>query len=454
MTILQYMNDVGRQFWSSMAVSLIIGLAEWVVLLCRVRGFGLRLMNGRRDVSVHGMMLICLLGLQLQHLHIVMHCLILLVLCAAYICLLTRCGWFNGVFEASMYCLYIELGKSLCRDGLLAVWLTNRFAGLSAGAVNLVLLGLYLVYLAALCVRVVRKRQSPGFDVPVTLPQAFGLLFPLFLYLALRYTQYGQVDRLDNEQWFYYDVLLYAVAGCALLAMNARESLLAAQNQLNELNRRQWLADERLRQYEVQRREMEYIDRRYHDLKHTVSGIEALLNGAGSDMEQARAYIKELQAGIEPYGWFQKTGSTVLDAMLYQKKRECESRSIRLIAYVDGAKTGFINALDMSALFGNAMDNAIEAAQGLTDPEKREIRVKIGPSGGLMLMVFHNYYEGPRRQAGGGFQTTKPDGRGHGYGLKNIEATAEKYGGAAQTECTEDEFTLNVMLPMPEGETT
>ena len=380
---------------------------------------------------------------------------VLLVLCAAYICLLTRCSWFNGVFESSIYCLSLELGKSLCRDGLLAHGLKHALPGLSDLAVNLILLALYLAWLGALCVVSLRHHRR-RLDLPITMAQAVGLLFPLFLYLAVRFTQYDQMDALDNLQWFRYDLLQYAVAVCALLVMSAMESMLSSQAELNELANRQLLMEQNQRQYELQRDTIEFINRRCHDMKHTLNGIELILEQAGSgrnaDLEQAGTLLGEMRQSIDLYGDMQKTGSPVMDVLLFQKMRECRQKDILLTPVIDASRIGFISTLDLSALFGNAVDNAIEAVQALEDPELRHIRVKIGTSDGLLLMRFHNRCRGERRQEDGRFVTTKADAPGHGYGLQNITAIAESYGGSIAVDTAGGEFTLHVMIPLPDGE--
>ena len=139
-----------------------------------------------------------------------------------------------------------------------------------------------------------------------------------------------------------------------------------------------------------------------------------------------------------------------MDVLLAQRIQECQSKQIRLLPYIDARDTGFIRTLDLCALFGNAMDNAIEAADALEEESLREISVKIGTSDGLLLWRFQNYYQGERRPSGDGFRTTKEDAGVHGFGLRNMAAIAEGYGGTLSLDCTENEFTLHILIPLPE----
>ena len=453
MTILQYMNEIGMQFWHSAAVSSLVGVAEWTALLFFVHCYSAEHCLLRRGLCLHGAMLALCLLVQFWHFPVLLHVLLMIVLSTSYICLLTRCSWFNGVLESSVFCLYIELGKSLCRDGLLAYGFSRLFAGIGSLGLNLTMLGLYLAYLGLLCVLFLFRRRR-ALNLPITTAQTAGLLFPLLVYLAVRVLQYDQVGELDNLGWLRYDLLQYAVAVCALLVIGITRSMLAAQIERNELMHRQLLMEQKLQQYEVQRESIAYINRRYHDLKHYLNGIEAILSqaehGARADFGQAEAFVQTLKKEIDPYADIQRTGSPVMDVLLAQRIQECHSKQIRLLPYIDASQTGFISTLDLCALFGNAMDNAIEAADVLEEEGLREINVKIGTSDGLLLMRFQNYYQGARNPNGEGFRTTKEDSDAHGYGLSNIAAIAETYGGTISLDCTDKEFTLHILIPLPE----
>lgn len=453
MSILQYMNETGMRFWRSVPVSLLLAIGEWAVLLCCVQSCAEESFADGWRKFIHPAMLLGCVALQFWHMNVVLHCLTLMLMCTVYICLLARRNWLNGVLESCACCLFIELGKSLCRDGLLARGL-SRGLGIECGALNALLLTLNLLWLTVLCLYFLRrKRRKP--DLPITTFQVFCLLFPVYLYLAVRFFQYTQVERLDNAQWFGYDLMQYAVAMCALVVMGTMKNMLYSQMELNALSHQYMLARQQQQIYEIQRDSIDFINRRYHDLKHAINGIELILANAGAhsgaDIDQVEAYIQSLKDGIAPYGSIQKTGSPVMDVLLFQRMQECQHKAIRLLSSIDASHTGFINAMDLSTLFGNAMDNAIEAVQALDDPALREIRVKIGTSDSLLLMRFYNRYQGTCKQVVGGFQTTKADG-GHGYGLSSIEAIAEKYGGTAQTECANGEFALHVLIPLPETE--
>ncbi|MCD8021656.1 MAG: ATP-binding protein [Lachnospiraceae bacterium] len=96
-------------------------------------------------------------------------------------------------------------------------------------------------------------------------------------------------------------------------------------------------------------------------------------------------------------------------------------------------------------MIGNAFDNAIEAAQQIDDASRREISIRIGSKSGQVFLRFENFYQGETPD----LKTSKADKTMHGYGIRNMEMTAEKYGGIVTCEAAEGYFILTIMIPVP-----
>ena len=101
---------------------------------------------------------------------------------------------------------------------------------------------------------------------------------------------------------------------------------------------------------------------------------------------------------------------------------------------------------DLCALFGNALDNAAEAAQDA--PDKR-VTVRARADKGLLMLRVRNAYMGERQQAADGlFATTKADRRAHGLGLRGMREIAARYGGTLETTAQDGVFELIACLPL------
>ena len=113
----------------------------------------------------------------------------------------------------------------------------------------------------------------------------------------------------------------------------------------------------------------------------------------------------------------------------------------------DGALLNFMDVMDLSAVFGNALDNAIECEERIAEPEKRLIHVSVSAQRGFVLIRFENYCEDAPSFSEGLPVTTKEDRNYHGYGLKSIRYVAKKYGGTVTVRMEKQWFVLQLLFP-------
>lgn len=196
-------------------------------------------------------------------------------------------------------------------------------------------------------------------------------------------------------------------------------------------------------QYLAAKEDMEQVARAHHDLKHQVEAIRAEL-----DPGRAAASFAELESSIEQIGQQYHSGNAVLDVILTTKGRACAAAGINFTAVADGALLGSMSSMDIATLFGNALDNAVEASRRVDDPTKRLIKLALFRQGQMVVIRVDNWFDGRlNTDAGGRLTTIKPDTVRHGWGVKSIQWTARKYGGQAVTDVADHWFTLTVLLP-------
>ncbi|MFF1528016.1 ATP-binding protein [Cellulomonas sp. NPDC058312] len=206
--------------------------------------------------------------------------------------------------------------------------------------------------------------------------------------------------------------------------------------------------DEMLRrqhgQYLQSKRSIEIVNRKYHDLKHQIGVIRA-----EGDPGLRADYLDSLEASVSGYAAQADTGNGVLDVVLTTKSLECAERGIDLTYVVDGAALDFMSAMDVSAVFGNALENAIDGVLAVPDPERRLIKVAVFVRDRFVMMTFENYFTGELRTEDGDIVTRRSDRDRHGYGLKSIRYTAEKYGGSMTVNTEDGWFVLRILVPIP-----
>lgn len=195
-------------------------------------------------------------------------------------------------------------------------------------------------------------------------------------------------------------------------------------------------------QYEQRKETIELISIKCHDLKHRVERWE-VLNGQVPQEE-----LREMKRLVDIYDSAVKTGNETLDILLTERRLYCERHGIRLSCMADGGKLDFMPVGDICALFGNALENAVEAVSRLPSEEERVISVLMRERKGMLVITVDNAFLGELDFDGHLPKSTKGDSGWHGYGLKSIQLVAEQYGGQA-TVAVDELFHLTVLLPLP-----
>ncbi len=199
------------------------------------------------------------------------------------------------------------------------------------------------------------------------------------------------------------------------------------------------LYSERAR-YEREKQIHDAINIKCHDIRHQI----AALGEAGYREELGR--IGKL---VDIYDAAPRTQNSALDVVLSNKMLACGNQGITLTCLADGRRMDFMDSSDIYALFGNILDNAIDATSCIQDPEKRLISLSVGTTGDLLMIESRNFYVNEVAFIEGLPQTSKADKDYHGYGMRSIRMITEKYGGDLQLRAENGIFYLSIMFPIP-----
>ncbi len=194
-------------------------------------------------------------------------------------------------------------------------------------------------------------------------------------------------------------------------------------------------------QYAVSKENIELINLKCHDLKHQIHNL-------GSGFVIDSAVLKDIEHTIAIYDSVVKTGNEALDVILTEKSLLCNKQGINLSCIVDGEKLNFIKVEDVYALFGNIIDNAIEAVIKLP-PERRTINLQVRPKGAFLAILESNYYEDIEVK-NGDFRTTKPNRGSHGFGIRSIRHICNEYDGQLTIDAKDNVFTIKILFPIPD----
>lgn len=237
-------------------------------------------------------------------------------------------------------------------------------------------------------------------------------------------------------------VAIFLNAACALIILVGNERIVASRRKQQEQKLIKTILCGQNEQYKARMQSTEKVNKIYHNLKHILRGIDAL-----STEKRVHDFIKDTYAEIDDYELFRNSGHPVVDWLISEAMHRCQEADIIFVPYVDGRDWNMLEPIDITVLFGNALDNAIESSMLVQDPKKRVIHVNAHRSECFLLMHLHNFYVHQIRQKNGKFITTKDKGDGHGYGLDSIRNVVEKYNGELDIGLADDEFTLSILIP-------
>ena len=114
---------------------------------------------------------------------------------------------------------------------------------------------------------------------------------------------------------------------------------------------------------------------------------------------------------------------------------------------IDGEKLAGIKAGDLAAIFGNALDNAIEYVETLP-VEKRIISLIGYARKDVMGIHMENYCEKELKFQDGLPVSTKGNMDYHGFGLKSVRYVVEKYGGNLVIGLENQIFSMDIIFPV------
>ncbi|AYV69400.1 ATP-binding protein [Niallia circulans] len=234
-----------------------------------------------------------------------------------------------------------------------------------------------------------------------------------------------------------------------LVDLGGLSILYAYHIQINDLRTRhelkavQDILQNQYAQYQLSKESIEMINFKYHDLKNQLIALRAEEN-----VDKRNEFLEKMENDIKFYEAQNKTGNHVLDTVLTSKNLYCIKNGITLTCVANGTLLNDMDVVDITTIFGNALDNAIEHVQQIKEAEKRLIHVSVFTQKKFLMIRIENYFEGDLKLEAGLPVTTKKDSFNHGYGLKSIRYTVQKYDGVVSVDQKGKWFELKIFMPI------
>lgn len=193
------------------------------------------------------------------------------------------------------------------------------------------------------------------------------------------------------------------------------------------------------------------IDKRYqetrllwHDFNNHLLAVKALYENGHE--AQAAKYIDDLSEQSYARLLPAKSGSDTLDLLLFKKHQQANEMGVAIRFKMGCSLAGLaITDYDMCSLFGNILDNAIEAARKVKAADVA-VLLRVEQQNSMLYICCENPYEGELLKQDGELKTTKKDAAKHGIGLSSVKHICKKYNGSLEVETADNIFRLSVLL--------
>ena len=179
-----------------------------------------------------------------------------------------------------------------------------------------------------------------------------------------------------------------------------------------------------------------------HDLKNIKIGVGKCINEGRYD--EALTMLELADDSKSSLLAFD-TGNGIVDALLADKQKKADSSNIK-IDFSGAVPTDSITATDLCVIFGNTIDNAMEACGKLDDSTDKRIKVECKCNSGFMFVNMSNPVDKPVAIKSNKIKTTKADKSLHGFGLYSLDKVVKKHNGEMKLSCNDNVFILDLSL--------
>lgn len=250
-----------------------------------------------------------------------------------------------------------------------------------------------------------------------------------------------------QDEWPYFDQLVIpklVVASIIIIILLFRRVI----KENKEKTKNELMKNKLDMQYEhylsVQESHMK-VKKLYHDINNHICCIDNLKN----NNKEVSEYINNLKDEIKSFKNNYNTGNIILDIIINEKSDICSKKGIKFICDINFLKVDFIKPIDVSSIFANILDNAIEACDKIHDEDiEKYIRIKGTISKAYFVIKCENSKVNNIKFKKNKLVTDKMDKFVHGIGTQSIKSSLDKYDGELLFEDEKDKFILNLYIPL------
>lgn len=267
------------------------------------------------------------------------------------------------------------------------------------------------------------------------------VFFLVFLSSTLTMCTFCKILEDGTSEYARNMIIVCSIGLCftTILILFLYEKNLKQQEELTKQQLLQSQLSNQIKHYNDLMMSQEQVRSTKHDLKNHLIAIRTYINN--NDSIVATDYIDKLLDELDIHNIFFDTGNTILDAMLSVKKNKAEQKGIKFTAKLIIPAKLPINDTDICIIFGNILDNAIEACEKVKTSPYISVELIYGEDT-LFCKIENSCINADSNNQ----ITTKENAANHGIGKMNIQRTLEKYSSMYDIQCSDSKYILTIMF--------
>ena len=267
---------------------------------------------------------------------------------------------------------------------------------------------------------------------------AFTAILAAIIFLSI-----GDREINAASRFTYQPKVGYLIVAASIISILA--SLVLMQRMTESVKEQMQLQAEKIKTeyYQTLLEQQERTRKLVHDINNHFQMVEGYLRE--KNIDGAVSYLARMKESL-PAGTGRKFCSdSAVNALLNSRYTRLLEMHADVHFNIDiGNMTG-IEPMDLCTLFGNILDNAIEALEQVGE-EKRKVKLQARCEKGLFTVSAVNSKVNGIVEQNGRILTGKDEKDVHGYGIENIKEITCRYGGKMEISYTEDEFSILVYM--------
>lgn len=198
----------------------------------------------------------------------------------------------------------------------------------------------------------------------------------------------------------------------------------------------------------------EHLDKqrkRTHEYKNQIAAISAL--AAAKQYGKLGAYLEKIDTNLKISGDAIDTNHVIVNAILNTKYREAVDKGVSFVLKINDLSGLHMEEEDIVVICFNLLDNAIEACSQrgpCNHSEGKVVKFKFVLEEGRIVIAIKNSMERKPILKNGKFVTSKmKEANEHGFGIRNVMETVEKYGGQYAVDSGGGWFSFTILIRNP-----